>query len=115
MNQKCINFAIQLTKNIEDIKIFVGEFSKLTEFVDSDHIIFKEHPCNRHYQGKEVPREWMSSITGFYPSFFSLWKNAKRNCRLQKIITGAIVYRCAGLHNLDPGIHKEERQHPLEF
>ena len=78
VNQKCINFAIQLTKNIEDIKIFVGEFSKLTEFVDSDHIIFKEHPCNRHYQGKEVPREWMSSITGFYPSFFSFWKKCKK-------------------------------------
>tara|TARA_R110002153_G_scaffold33132_4_gene99953 strand:+ start:1474 stop:2562 length:1089 start_codon:yes stop_codon:yes gene_type:complete len=78
VNQKCIDFAIELTKNIEGIKILVGEFSELIALVNPELVVFKEHPTNRHYQGKEEAREWMSSITGYFPSFFAFWKKCKK-------------------------------------
>lgn len=78
VNQKCIDFAIELTKNIEGIKIFIGEFSELKGRINPDHIVYKEHPTNLHYQGKEEAREWMSSVTGYFPSFFAFWKKCKK-------------------------------------
>ena len=78
VNQKCIDFALELTKNIQGIKIYVGEFSELKGHINPDHIVYKEHPTNCHYQGKKEAREWMSSITGFFPSFFAFWKKCKK-------------------------------------
>jgi len=78
VHQKCINFAIELTKNIKGIKIFVGEFSKLKALINPNLLIYKEHPCNNHYQGKEEAREWMSTINGYFPSFFAFWKKCKK-------------------------------------
>lgn len=78
VNQKCIAFAIELTKNIEGIKIFIGEFSELKGRINPDHIVYKEHPTNHHYQGKEEARKWMSSVTGYFPSFFAFWKKCKK-------------------------------------
>jgi deoxyribodipyrimidine photo-lyase len=78
VNQQCIDFAIALTKNIEGIHLYVGEFSELKEHIDADSIIYKEHPTNSHYRGKEEAREWLSSIKGYYPSFFAFWKKSKK-------------------------------------
>ena len=78
VNQKCIDFAIELTKNIKDIKLFVGEFSELIALVNPELVIYKEHPCNHHYQGKEEAREWMSGVQGYFPSFFAFWKKCKK-------------------------------------
>ncbi len=74
VSQNCINFAIELTKNIEGMQVFVGEFSDLMEQVNSDRIVFKEHPTNRHYRGKEESRDWLCDVTGYFPSFFAYWK-----------------------------------------
>jgi len=78
VNQKCIDFALELTRNIEGIKIYIGEFSELEEHISPDLIVYKEHPTNSHYQGKEEAREWMSSIKGYFPSFFAFWKKCKK-------------------------------------
>ncbi len=78
VSQRCIDFALDLAKNIEDLQVFVGEFSDLAEHINSQHIIYKEHPTNTHYKGKEEPREWLSSVKGYYPSFFAFWKKCKK-------------------------------------
>jgi deoxyribodipyrimidine photo-lyase len=52
VNQRCIDFVIALTKNIDAINIFVGEFSELQQRVSPGNIFFKEQPTNSHYQGK---------------------------------------------------------------
>ncbi|REG88242.1 FAD-binding domain-containing protein [Algoriphagus antarcticus] len=78
VSQKCLDFALDLSKNIEGTKIFVGEFSELAEQINSKNLIFKEHPTNSHYQGQEESREWMSSVEGYYPSFFAFWKKCKK-------------------------------------
>jgi len=78
VSQNCINFVFDLAKNIEGIQIFIGEFQELLEEVNSDRIIFKEHPTNRHYKGKEEPRDWLCDVTGYFPSFFAFWKKCKK-------------------------------------
>lgn len=79
VSQNTIDFVIELSKNIEDIQIFVGEFA---EFKTTHHLdgvfYFKEHPLNSHYEGHEDPRDWLFSVKGYYPSFFAYWKKCKK-------------------------------------
>ena len=76
ITQKALDFAIALTDNIPGIEIFVGEFSDLG--LNAKQIIYKEHPTNDHYQGVEEPREWLSTVSGYFPSFFGFWKKCKK-------------------------------------
>ena len=78
VSQLCIDFAIHLAKNIKGIKIFIGEFTALQCLVDVKHLIFKEHPTAKHYQGKVEPRDWLSNVHGYFPSFFAFWKKCKK-------------------------------------
>ncbi|MGY6647973.1 FAD-binding domain-containing protein [Wenyingzhuangia sp. IMCC45574] len=78
VNQHCLDFALELTSNINEIQFFVGDFSDLLTKVDEQYIIYKEHPTNTHYKGKQEARDWMTSVTGYYPSFFKFWNKAKK-------------------------------------
>lgn len=78
IQQKCLDFAMGLSGNIPGIKVFVGEYADLMKLVEPKNLIFKEHPTNSHYQGKEEPRDWMSSVKGYFPSFFAFWKRCKK-------------------------------------
>ncbi len=77
VSAKNIEFVLKLAKNIEGIKLFVGEFSELQHQLSTNHIYFKEHPANRHYQGREESRDWMCDVFGYFPSFFAFWKKCK--------------------------------------
>ena len=78
ISQKCMDFAVDLSANIKNIKIFVGSFSALQLQLNDAEIVFKEHPLNKHYQGIEEDREWMSSVNGYFPGFFKFWNKAKK-------------------------------------
>ena len=79
VSQKTIDFVIELSKNIKDIQIIVGEFSEIKPtYLSNGVVFFKEHPLNSHYVGNEDSREWMFSVKGFYPSFFAFWKKCKK-------------------------------------
>lgn len=78
VSQKCLDFALELAKNIMGIQVFVGEFSELSSQVIEENIIYKEHPTNSHYLGKEEAREWLSDVSGYYPSFFAFWRKCKK-------------------------------------
>jgi len=80
VDQKCIDLVLALAKNIPEIKVFVGSFAQLQEKVNAD-IYFKEHPTNQHYKGIEDSRDWMTGVTGYYPSFFKFWKQAKKELK----------------------------------
>lgn len=69
---------LNLSKNIADIKIFVGSFNDLLACIDAEDIIYKEHPLNLHYKGKEENRDWISKVEGYFPSFFAFWKKCKK-------------------------------------
>jgi len=75
VSSKCINFMLELGKNIENLQIFVGTFLELKEMYLLNQMHFKEHPLNIGYIGLEEPRDWISTaVTGYFPSFFAYWK-----------------------------------------
>ena len=76
--QKSIDFMLALSKNIDGIQTYVGEFNQLIRDYDPGNVYYKEHPLNKHYQGNEVPRDWMFDVKGYYPSFFAFWKKCKK-------------------------------------
>lgn len=81
VNKRCIDFVLALAENIPDIKLYVGEFQELEEQLSPLQIKYKEHPLNNHYRGQQEPREWMSSVTGYFPSFFAFWKQCKKELK----------------------------------
>ncbi len=76
--QKPLNFALELSKNINNLQVFVGEFSDLKTQLGKTQIFYKEHPTNCHFEGSEDARDWMFSVTGYYRSFFAFWKKCKK-------------------------------------
>jgi deoxyribodipyrimidine photo-lyase len=75
ISSKCLDFMLNLSKNIPDIQVFVGSFEALKSECQSEKIYFKEHPLNRHYNGIEESRDWISEkVKGYFPSFFANWK-----------------------------------------
>jgi len=78
VSKKNIDFAIKLAKaNIPSIQIFIGEFDSLKANHAIRNFIYKEHPLN-NYEGTEEARDWMFSIEGYFPSFFSFWKKCRK-------------------------------------
>jgi deoxyribodipyrimidine photo-lyase len=87
ISEKCLDFMLQLSKNIPNLQVFVGSFNELTTHIHPSTIYFKEHPFNSHYVGIEEPRDWISpEITGYFPSFFAYWKKVKKSTRLHSSI-----------------------------
>ena len=78
VNEKVMDFILGLSKNINDIQIYVGEFKTLKEMYPSTIFHFKEHPFYNHLVGIEHPRDWMFEVKGYFPSFFSFWKKCKK-------------------------------------
>lgn len=78
VSKKCLDFAMELSNNIPDLHLFVGEFEELQALAPSSTMIFKEHPLNQNYQGEEQSRDWMFEVEGDYPSFFAFWKKCKK-------------------------------------
>ena len=58
--------------------LYVGEFKDFTSDYNSENIFYKEHPLNKNYKGVELPRDWMFTVQGYFPSFFSFWKKCKK-------------------------------------
>ncbi|MBT8218940.1 MAG: FAD-binding domain-containing protein, partial [Bacteroidia bacterium] len=78
ISKNAMDFMLNLANdNIEDIQIYAGEFQELQKNFDIQDIIYKEHPLNYNYSGKEDPRDWMFSVKGYYRSFFAFWKKCK--------------------------------------
>jgi deoxyribodipyrimidine photo-lyase len=81
ISEKVLSFIIDLSKNIEAISIFVGEFIDLEKQYDnpSEMFFFKEHPAFTHYNGICDTRDWLApNTTGYFNSFFSFWKKAEK-------------------------------------
>ena len=70
VSQNCIKFISELAGNID-----------LQKQLKPDYIVFKEHPANNHYQGKEEQRDWLTNVTGYFPSFFNFWKKCKKELK----------------------------------
>jgi len=79
ISKKCMDFMLDLCKNIPQIQVFVGSFESLCNQYNLQNIVYKEHPLNIGYTGIEEPRDWIAEkVTGYYPSFFSYWKKVEK-------------------------------------
>ena len=85
VSQKVIDFIIGLFKNINAIKLYIGEMEAITDLYKNagqdiqKMIISKEHPLFEHYPGIKEDRDWMfPKVTGYYPSFFAYWKKCQK-------------------------------------
>ena len=68
---RSMKFMLDLSKNIKDIKVYVGEFSDLP--VKDSPVFFKEHPLNYNLQGFEDQRDWICKPEKPFASFFKHW------------------------------------------
>ncbi len=85
VSKKVLKFIIDLSKNIDGIKLCTGEISDITglyengSLPDKECIISKEHPAFTYYPGIKDSRDWMfAEVTGYYNSFFSFWKKCEK-------------------------------------
>ena len=83
ISKKCIDFMMDLSKNIKNIQVFVGEFVELKAALNNSELVFKEHPTSSHYKGTEESRAWLTDVTGTYNSFFAYWKRAKKQLKYE--------------------------------
>jgi deoxyribodipyrimidine photo-lyase len=75
-----MDFMLELSKNIQDIQIYVGSFQSLSAEYKETRIYYKEHPLNLAYLGVQEERDWIASdVVGYYPSFFAYWKKVKKH------------------------------------
>ncbi len=81
ISKKSMEFMLNLSKNIDNIQLFVGSFEELKELTKASPIYFKEHPLNTHYKGIEDQRDWMFTVKGYFPSFFKFWNKCKKELK----------------------------------
>ena len=75
VSEKVIRFILDLSKNIDGIQVFTGDFDELKALSGNRDIIFKSHPAFTYYEGiQEKYDEMFPEVTGYFPSFFSYWK-----------------------------------------
>jgi deoxyribodipyrimidine photo-lyase len=81
-----LNFCLDLSKNIENIQIFVGEFSDLEKLQSNAQFISKKHPLFSHYTGEKDERDWMfPEVVTSQPSFFKYWEKIMKTPTFKKI------------------------------
>ena len=79
ISQNCLDFALKLAKEIPNVNVYVGDFESLQAQFPKAQFVFKEHPLNLHYKGKQEPRNWlMEAETAPLKSFFNYWKKCEK-------------------------------------
>jgi len=82
VSKKCMDFMLDLSKNIPGIQIYVGSFQSFSTEYKETTIYFKEHPLNSGYRGVQEERDWITSdVVGYYPSFFAYWKKVRKHLK----------------------------------
>ena len=82
VSNKCLEFSLELSKNIKNIQVYVGSFLDLVSEYDIKKTIYKEHPIN-NYRGHEDQRDWMFKHRENLKSFFSYWKKSKKELNIK--------------------------------
>jgi deoxyribodipyrimidine photo-lyase len=79
ISQNCLDFALELANEISDLHIYVGDFESFEMAYPNAQFVFKEHPLNKHYRGKEEARNWLLSDHSVPAnSFFNYWKKCEK-------------------------------------
>jgi deoxyribodipyrimidine photo-lyase len=79
VSPKVVEFIINLSKNIDDLQLFVGEFDELQQLAKGKDIIFKWHPVFTHYRGAAEQYDTLfPQVTGYFNSFSAYWKKCEK-------------------------------------
>ena len=79
VSEKVLQFILDLSKNIEGIQVFTGEFDHLQQLASSNEFIYKSHPAFTHYSGTaEKYDDLFPQVKGYFSSFFSYWKKCEK-------------------------------------
>ena len=81
ISNESLKFFINLSKNINGLKIFVGTFEEMIFKHKPNRVFYKEHPTNLKYTGIEDKRESYFSQDNLYPSFFKFWNANQKNIK----------------------------------
>lgn len=81
IGEKPMNFMLELSKNIEGIVTFIGEFSDFIEKYQPQEIFYKAHPLNKHYIGKSESQARLFNVKGEFKSFFRFWKQCEKEMK----------------------------------
>jgi deoxyribodipyrimidine photo-lyase len=82
VSKKCMDFMLDLSKNIPGIQIYVGSFQSFSTEYKETSIYYKEHPLNIGYFGVQEERDWITAdVVGYYPSFFAYWKKVRKHLK----------------------------------
>lgn len=80
ISEKCVEFALQIAKeNIPEIQIFVGEFSEF-KALGHGEIEFKEHPLNRHFEGRRILEIGFVRSMGSTNPFSHIGRHLRKMC-----------------------------------
>ena len=79
ISEHVMQFIIDQSKCIPNIKVCACEFSALKKEWPNANFIYKKHPTAKNYSGtEEIPLSLFPEINGYFPSFSSYWKKAER-------------------------------------
>ena len=78
VSKKCIDFIINISKNIPNIQVYTKSYEDLKLDYGISSFIFKEHPLNIHYEGIKDDRDWLCKVDRDYLSFFKYWNKIKK-------------------------------------
>ena len=73
-----MKFILDLSKNINDIQLYVGEFQNFVRNVPNDYLSLQRTSFYNHLEGIEHPRDWMFKVKETSLPFLIFGKNVKR-------------------------------------
>lgn len=78
ISDKVLVFVLNLSKNIPNIQIHVGEFNELIEANNIENVHFKRHPFSTHFKGTAYNYDKIFNVSGYHSSFFRYWNKGKK-------------------------------------
>lgn len=80
ISKKRVEFILNLSKNIDSIKLFVGEIHQLKNLNKCKSITSIHYPLTEHWPGKKENREFIfEDVNGNFESFSSFWDEAQES------------------------------------
>ena len=77
VSEKVMNFIVDIAReNIENIAVYVGEYSDLVKQYDPQHMKTREYPAINHWNGIDIEARpsLFPATDEYHKSFYSFWK-----------------------------------------
>lgn len=78
VSKRVLDFILELSSNISQLQIFVGEVNEIPGLENFPAIYSKAHPAFEHYPGIKDAPEWMFPNAVLKNSFSAFWKSCQK-------------------------------------